>query len=173
MEYELKTERMESVKALSEINLKISEAQNTIFNLQEEETKYLTEREQKAIDRIKKAVADSKELFKEAKENHQAVKELSTGITEFSSKLLNLYQDFHITLEEFDLRNTAAEKYFNKQEQEIAEIRKEIKTEKIKINNDKKSLIKARKELENDQKKLASDRGTLQRAVERLKQGKI
>lgn len=49
----LEKKTMEAVKALSDLTLKISEQQNLLCKLQEEETEYLIEREKKAMERIK------------------------------------------------------------------------------------------------------------------------
>lgn len=162
-------QNMESIKALSDVNLKISDAKNTLFRLQEEETDYLILREKKAMERIQKVIDDSKEMIKEADENHGQIKELIIGVTQISENLTRLYSGFQDLSKEFEERNVLWEADIGKQQDDIAEARKEIKIEKVQIENDKKSIQQTKVKQENDQKKLDSDRGTVQRAIERLK----
>lgn len=173
MENIVSTEQMESIKALSDVNIKISEAQNLLFKLHEEETTYLVVREKKAMERIQKVVDDSQEMLKEANKNHGQIKELGIGASEFLGKILRVQDNFHGFIVELDERNVEWEKHIGKQQDDIAEVRKHLKVENNQIENDKKTLIQAQKQLLDDQKKLDSGRGTLTRAIERLKQGKI
>lgn len=173
VEHIVTTEQMESLKALTDINLKISEAKNSLFKLQEAETEYLQDREVRAMDRINQVVADSGELVKEADKNHGQIKELLTEVSAFAHNLIDIQENFNGILEEFDQRNIEWERKIGKQQDDIAEIRKLQKVEEVQIENDKKSLEQARKRLNDDQRKLDSDRGTLQRAIERLKNNKI
>lgn len=173
MENIVSKEHMESLKALSDVNIKISEAQNTLFKLQEEETEYLITREKKAMDRIQKVVDDSKEMVKEADKNHGQVKELGVNISEFAQKLLRIQDNFKSLLVEFEERNVEWEKVIGKQQDDLEEIRKQQKVQNIQLINDKRAIEMAKKKLTEDQKKIESDRGTIQRAIIRLKNNKI
>lgn len=168
MEHTISTQEMESVKALSDVNIKISEAQNLLFKLQEQETEYLVVREKKAMDRIQKVVEVSKAMVTEADQNHAQIKALLSGISEFVSKLLKARENFTGLLAEFEERNIEWEKDIGKQQDQIIKIHQQLKIEKIQIKNDKESLESARNKLADDQRKLDSDRGTLQRTITRL-----
>lgn len=167
------TEQMESMEALSKVNLEISEARNVLFKLQEEETAYLVARERKVMDRIQKTVDESHQLVKEADKNHGQIKLFAGEISNFAQNLLRIQKDFHETLEEFENRNIEWEKDIGRQQDGIANIRKSLKVESVQIENDKKSLKQGQKRLENDQKKLNSDRGTVERAINRLKENRV
>jgi|SRR6185369_14092070 len=166
-------QEMDSAKALVDINLKVSEATNLLFKLQEQETEYLVLREKKAMDRIQKVVDDSKEMVEEADQNHAQIKALLSGISEFVDKLLKFQENLTDLLRDFDERNVAWEQDIGRQQDEIASTRQRLKAEKVQIENDSKSLESARIKLTNDQRKLDSDRGTLERTIKRLKEGKI
>ena len=166
-------EQMDSLKALSEINLKISEAKNTLFALQEDETEYLVARERKAMDRIQKVVDESTELVKEADQNHAQIKQLFVEVSAFAEKLIKTQQDFRGLITEFEERNVDWERDIGRQQDELAEIRKQQKVMSIQIENERKSLEQAKKKLADDQRKLASDQGTLERAIKRLNEGRI
>lgn len=172
-EHIVRKEHMESLKALSDVNIKISEAQNELFKLQESETEYLVTREKKAMDRIQKVVDDSQELIKEADKNHGQIKELLTGVSQFAEKLIKAQIDFHDLLAEFEEQNVEWEKKIGKQQDDLAEINKQQKVVQVQIENDKKSLEVAKNKLQDDQRKLDSDRGTVERTIKRIKQGKI
>lgn len=173
MEIIVGKEQMESLKALAETNLKLSEAKNLLFKLQEEETAYLQAREKKALDRIKKTVEESRELVRVAEENHSEIKNLYIETSNFAENLVKLQEDFKLMLESFEERNISWEKDIGKQQDDIAQIKKEMKIEKLQIENDIKSLERSRQKLEEDQKKLKSDRGTIERAIKRLKENRI
>lgn len=168
MEHTISQQEMQSLKALSDLNIKISEAKNLLFKLQEEETEYLSIREKKAMDRIQKVVDDSKEMVKQADENHGEIKLLFNEVSGFADKLLKTQDIFHGLLSEFEESNVEWERDIGKQQDDLAEIHKMLNVEKVKIENDKQSLVIASKKLADDQRKLDSDRGTLQRNIERL-----
>jgi hypothetical protein len=173
MDNTITKQEMESLKALSDINLKVSEAKNLLFKLQEDETAYLVTREQKAMDRIQKVVEESQCLVLEADQNHAQIKALIVEVSAFVEHLLRIQANFQGLLAEFEERNVQWERDIGKQQDDIVEIRKAIKIETNQVENDRKNVELARKKLTEDQKKLDSDRGTLERAIKRLKENRI
>lgn len=173
MEHTVSKENMESLKALSDINLKVSEAKNLLFKLQEDETAYLVTREEKAMDRIQKVVEESHSLVQEADKNHAQIKALIVEVSAFVEHLLQIQENFQGLLAEFEERNIDWERDIGKQQDDIAEIRKGLKLEKVQIENDLKNINVARKKLAEDQKKLDSDRGLIDRTIKRLKENRI
>lgn len=170
---ELEKSKMESIKALADVNMKISEAQNLLFKLQEDETAYLVLRETKAVGQIKQVVEESQAMLKEADLNHGQIKELLTEVSQFVDKLLKIQENFHQLFAEFEERNVEWEKDISRQQEEIAEIRKNQKVQQVQIESEFKNIVAANKNLADGQKKLNSERGTLERAIQRLKQGRI
>ncbi len=173
MENIISTEQMESLKALADINLKISEAKNTLFKLQEEETEYLVLREQKAMDRIQKVVDESTELVKEADQNHAQIKELFIEVSQFAEKLLRTQESFQGLITEFEERNVEWEKRVGEQQDDITQIRNQFKAEKIEIENTKSSIAIAKKALAEEDRKIKDRWSEYDRAVNRLKEKRV
>ncbi len=170
---ELEQQKMESIRAIADANMKVSEAKNLLFKLQEDETEYLVLREKKAMDRIQKVVDESQEILKQADQNHGQIKELLIGASQLVQDLLKFQQGLQGLFTEFDERNVEWEQKIGKQQDDLAEIQKQQSIQKVQIENDNKSLEKGRLKLSQDQKKLDSDRGTVERAIKRLKENRI
>lgn len=166
-------QNMEGLKTLSEITLKISDAKNLLFKLQEDETEYLILREKRAMERIQKVIDDSGEMVKEADKNYEKIQELFNGISEFASNLVSIQEQFTSLFSAFNERNVLWEADMAKQQDEILDIRNKIKVDQIKIENDSKSIDIAKQKIKDDQRKLDSDRGTVERAIIRLKENRI
>jgi len=173
MEMELEKTKMESIKAIADANLKVSEARNLLFKLQEQETEYLVVREKKAMDRIQLVMDTSKEMVKEADQNHLKIKNLGVEISEFVNNLLEIQKNFQDLLTEFEERNVEWERDIGKQQDDLVEIRNQQKVTLVQIENDQQNIALARKRLEDDQRKLDSDRGVVERTIKRLKENKI
>lgn len=166
-------EKMQSLRALAEVNLKVSEALTTLSGLKKEETEYFETRENEALEKIREVLAESKDLLKECDENHAQIQEFSVEVTDFASKLTIMHQWLKDLVKDFNERNELWSKELEKQRSEIQEKRNQIKAEKQIIENDRKSLDMAKKVFAGEQKKLDSDRGTVERAIERLKNNRI
>lgn len=163
---EIDKQKMESLKALSDINLKVSEARNLLTELEEQETEYLVFREKKVMGRIKKTISDSQEMVKEADKNHGQIRELLESINGFCENIIKIQEQFSEVLEVFNKRNEVWEKNINLQQYSVAEIRKEIKLHSQVIENDKKSLNFTKKLLESQKAHIESQQATLTKSYE-------
>jgi len=161
MENVVGKETMESLKALADINLKVSEAKNLLFKLEEQETEYLIAREKKVMDRIKKVVDDSQEMVNEADKNYGQIKELLENISGFCNLLINTQEQFNTLIETFNQRNELWEKHIGEQQDGIEENRKLIKVHSQIIENDKKSISISKESLENQKRHLESQQASL------------
>jgi Asp-tRNA(Asn)/Glu-tRNA(Gln) amidotransferase C subunit len=166
---EIDKEKMESLKALADINLKVSEARNLLTQLEEEETEYLVKRETKVMDRIKKTVADSQAMVKEADDNYSQIGELLQEITSFCSNIVKIQEQFNEILEVFNERNELWEKNIGEQQDNISEVRKQIKMHTVIIENDKKSLSSTKKLLESQRIHIESQQAALLKSYQEEK----
>lgn len=173
MENFVTTEQMESLKALSDVNIKVSEAQNLLEKLQKEEADYLISREKKAIEKIEAVVVQSQDLVKQADKNYSEIEKLRAQTTDLVAKLLKFQEDFTQAKDEFDSRNKAWEEDFDRKQLELVENLRKLNLQAIQIENDKKSLTLAQKQLANDQHRLETDRGEVERSIIRLKENRI
>ena len=172
-EHELSKEHMDSMKALANTNMKIGEAKSTLLKLEEQETSYLEEREKKVLVRIDKILEDSKGLLAEAQANYSEIRELNTTVSSFSDFLLKAYDSFVGMLKDFREKNELWDSKVTAIEEGFAQIRQDISNDKIRINNDQEALERAKGVLRDEQRKIVSDRGELERAITRLKEGRI
>lgn len=173
METIVEKQKMESLKALADTNMSISEAKGILFKLQETETEYLVEREKKAVARIQKSLEESDSLIKETYANYEEIKNLSNTVSLFSNFLSESYTKFQEMVSFFSEQSNLWEKDMQRQERQISEIKEKMKAERIIIQNDKESIERRQKQLKDDQRRIEDQRQTLARSIERLKQNRI
>lgn len=161
-EQKVTTEQMTALKALTDTNMKISEAKGVLYKLQETETEYLIEREKKALSRIHQTIEDSRHLLDESKRNYEEIQELYRTAGTFLETVNKTYDSFQEIVKDFSERNQAWETNIGRQQDEIADQRKEIKADQVRIKNDQKSLESKGKLLENTRIHLESRQGTLE-----------
>lgn len=161
MEKILEKENMESAKALAQANVKISEAKNILFKLQEEETEYLEQREVKALGKIQKALDDSKDLVKQIKENNKEVHEFCSIISEYAMSLSEAHDKFQNMIELFHTKNELWDKNIKKQQSDLAGIRKIVEKDKEDIENQKQDIKKREKRLSEQLELIESRQKTL------------
>lgn len=159
---------MDSIKALADTNLKISEAKNLLFKIQEEESNYLIERENKAIIKIQETLDSSRDLIKETKENYQEVHDLAHSASQFAGELIAFYEKLQDIKENFDKKSEIWEESVKKQNEEMSEIRKSIDIDKLIIENDKKSIEDAKIHIKSEYKRIESRNSQIKSALEVL-----
>ncbi len=173
METILDKEKMESVRALAETNIKISEARNTLSSLKSIENSYLADREAKALKIIAKVIDDSSSILKEAYANHEEIKSLSKTVSEFSSFLAEAHDKFRLLVTEFDQKNAVWNEVMRQKEEETTRIKQEIASDRVRIKNDQDSIRRREEILRQEKRKIDDERGTIERAIKRLREGKI
>ncbi len=159
---------MDSIKALADTNLKISEAKNLLFKLKEEESDYLIERENKAIIKIQETLDSSRDLIKETKGNYQEVQDLVHSASQFAGELIAFYKKLQDIKENFDKKSEIWEENVKKQNEEMSEIRKSIDVDKLIIENDKKSIEDAKIHIKSEYKRIESRNSQIKSALEVL-----
>lgn len=152
---------MESMKVLADTSMKISEAKGVIFKLQETETEYLVEREEKAMTRINKLFSDSKDLLDKTKNNHEEIRKYAATVSEFHEFLNKTFDTFQSLLSNFNERNDLWERNIRKKEEEMASMKEEIKAEQKLIEIDKKDIEEKRKSIKQAQEQIESRQTTL------------
>lgn len=161
------------MKEMAEANIQISEAKNTLFKVQEEETEYLVAREEKALVKIQKVLEDSTELLTQTYENYEEIHSFLRTVSEYAKFIKDTHQNFQQMLAEFHERNAEWDKEAELEHEKAKTLKREIKIDKIQIENDRKSIERGKKLLAEERIKIEDERSTLKRAVERLKDNKI
>lgn len=164
---------MDALKALSDINLKVSEVRNALSELQEAETEYLVAREKKAMQRIAKVLEESEALVDQASENYQEVRDLAHAMSEAAAFFVETEKVFQGLLTDFNERSQEWDATVLQQEEQLANARKTIETDRIIIKNDRESIEQTKANLLEDKRRVEDGRETVQRAINRLKEGRI
>ena len=157
MEHILAKQQMDAAKALADTSVKISDMKNILFKLQEEETLYLIEREQKALAKINHAVEQSNDLIEQIRSNHSEVHQFCGKINEYVQFLQEAHGKYQELLETFKARNELWEENVKRQDQEFSEIKRIIKEDQINLDNQKKDIQEKFKKLD-EQKALIKSR---------------
>lgn len=173
IEHEFEQEKMNSIKALADTNVKIGEARGVLEALKKEESVYLEEREKKAVEVVDKVLADSKEVLGEVKENYQEVKDLLNSASSFADFLKEAYGSFTGLVEKFSEKSAAWEEEVARQQKEFAGIRQQISNDQVRLKNDREAIEKKEASLLVEKRKIDDQRATLERAINRLKEGRI
>lgn len=173
MEHKLSGEEMNAVKALADTNMKISEAQDTLFKLKASEEAYIEEREKKTLAGIQKLIDDSSALVDEARENYTKVQAFSGEVSNFVNSLFILSEQFTKLIDSFDKRNAEWEVNVARKDKEIADARKNIEIDKAKIETDRKRIKEQGAQILEQRIKLEDERGTIERMIIRFKEGRI
>lgn len=161
------------MKALASTNMKVSEVQANLLKLQATEAEYLKQREEKAQARISALLERSHEIISRIGKNYSDVKDFSNSLSTFAGFLLEAQSSFELLQESFEEKTKTWDETIKAQEKKTKEVEKALLVESARIETEKKTIEQAKKKIEEDKRKIADDRGTLERAINRLKEGKI
>lgn len=162
------TEHMKALKALSDIQLKISDARTSLTKLQEDETSYLILREQKAVEKIVAVLEESKGLINESNKNYKGVLELHALVSEFAKNVEKAHISFEMVFEDFKNKSEQKETEIDAKMAEIAEMHKVIKVARVNIEGDKKAIEEEYKVFEQKMVVLKDREGVVDRETRRL-----
>lgn len=173
LEHVLEKESMDAVKALAKTNVEISNAKAALEGIKKLETEYLSEREEKVIERVEKVLEESAEILAQATQNYNEVHDLCNLASSFATFLIELQDKLLVLDDSFNVKATLWEKDIKSQEEAILELKKNLKADSTRIENDKKSLIQREKSVRTAEKKVADQWKEIDRAIKRLKEGRI
>jgi len=165
---ELTKEKMDIMKELAATTLKISETQNIIFKLKEEENDYLTIREKAAMERVQMVLDESKELLNNTHENYEEIHNICKSITNISNFVSETYDKITGLLADINERSDKWDKEVARQHKEFEEIRRGIAIDKTIIANDKKTIEKANEEIEKEKAHIESRQAQIKVALQLL-----
>ena len=169
----LKKEEFETVKALSEMSLKISEARQTLTELKNTETEYITERENKVVAQIQIIFDKSDSLVKQINKNHKDVNQLCLVVSEYKEFVKDGYNKFTELLNDFNERSTEWDLMVKDKYEEFSRLENEVKQSKESIKRDFDLIEKQKEEIRKEKIKLEDKQQIIKRTVERLKNKQI
>lgn len=172
-EHEVTKQHMDALKALSDTNLKVSEARNTLTKLQETETEYLVSREKKAVEKVQKVLELSHNLVEETNKNYEYLESLARTIHDGGKFLSEAQEKFHALIEAKDEHYKLWERDIKNQEETIASLMKGLKIKETEIESGKKQIELGNRKVQEEVIRMKDERGTLDRAIIRLKDKRI
>lgn len=170
---EIEAKKMEALKALASVNLDVSKAKEAFQEFKKIETQYISERENKVLDRINVVINENQSILAETLKNYKFIEDLSKEAKECMKFLNEAYAEFEHLVETFEDKTKAWEINVSNIEKQHETIKNQIKLERTQIKNDQQTIERAKVLLKNDQRKLKDERETLERAIKRLKNNKI
>jgi chromosome segregation ATPase len=169
----LKKEEFETIKALSEMSLKISEARQTLTELKNTETKYIAERENKVVAQIQTIFDKSDSLVKQINKNHKDVNQLYLIVSEYKEFIEVGYNKFTELLNDFNERSTEWDLTVKDKYEEFSRLEDNVKQSKESIKRDFELIEKQKEEIRKEKIKLEDKQQIIKRTVERLKNKQI
>jgi hypothetical protein len=167
------SEKMKSLKALADANIAVSTVKGTLAKLKTDQHEYLKEREVKAIKQVQAVLDESQTVLKDAFANYVAVNELGREVSELSTFITEAYTDFLELKGLFDEMTSEWEASVESTKKELEETKKQILIDRAHIEKDKEEVAKSWKLVATARRKNKDERETLERAIIRLKEGKI
>lgn len=164
MEQTITKEQMDMMKILAETNLKISDARNALFGLEEKETQYLVEREEKAVKRIAKALKASQDLVDKTGDNYAKISEFCARLCEYADFLNASQAKFQGLVELFNQRNALWEENMKIQEEDIARQKNLIKQDLKMIENKENGILESEKRLKGEAARIESRQAALEQS---------
>jgi len=160
--------KMDTLKEIADTNMKISEAKNTLFRLQEDETVYLEDREKKAIEKISLILEESKGILEQTQTNYEEVHKICQMVSSFTEFLTEGHKKFQDLLAEFSLRSNEWDKEVLRQKQEFESMARALKVQQTQIENDKKTIAQIFKRIEEENEHIESQRASIRSALKIL-----
>lgn len=164
----LETEKFNALKELSEITMQISEARNSLSELESIKTQYLVDREKEVQDSINKILSESSDILDEVKKNFSESTNLLNTVTSYSEFLHKGQLQFKKTVDDFSIMQDKWNESINIQLTEIGEIKKSIKEDKEKIKRANKDIEHRKKLLEKEQALITSRQAQIKSALQVL-----
>lgn len=168
VEKRISKQQMDSVKALADTNIHISEAKNILFNLKKEETEYILSREKKVIERIDELYQESKSVIDDIQNNYEGAKIILQLVTQNTDFLKESQEKFQEVLISFTKRYDQWEKETSEQEKRFVSLKKGLEQDRVQIENDKAGIERTRLIMAQERRKIEDDRATLERAFTRI-----
>jgi len=169
----INSEKMEALESLAKTNVAVSDARTILTKLKEEESAFLNKREEKALAQVKKIHNESEEVLREAFSNYEEIKKFGSSVADVLAFLLEAQNDFQALQTKFEEYTNVWKKNIDDAEKQLNNIKKQLKTDQTQLKNDQTALEKAQLRITEDKIKLVDERETLDRAITRLKEGKI
>jgi len=172
-EIETTKKHMEALQALSGVNIKISEARETLAKLEKDKDAFLEARALDEVARLTQVLADSKQLIDSIDANYGEITELATIVKETAASLVSIHDGFAAYVRSFEKYQQERNAQLDARAGEVREMAQAVKVDRAKLKNEMISLEGVKKNINERETKLKDGWDELNRAIERLKKGNI
>lgn len=169
MEHILEAEKFKLVQELVAIQDNITNARNGLTAIQKQTNDYIIAREEEARGRVNKVLEASKDALEETRKNHeelsayrQELKQFADSISQATILLTDISGSFRKDLD-------VAEAMMASRYDEMQEILKNARIERVAIEEDRKQLKRESYRIQEETRLLADRRGVLERGFAELK----
>lgn len=172
-EIETTKQHMEALQALSHVTIQISEARETLANLEKNKEKFLEARAGDEVARINQVLADSKKLIDEIDANYGEITELATIVKETAASLVSVYDSFNQYVGWWEQYRAERERAIDERQKQVESLARQVGIDRTKLSNEQASMEQVKESLRNKEKQLNDDREQLERNIKQFKERKI
>ncbi len=170
---ELDAEKFKTVEELAALGVKVAGAGALLIKLKSETEEYLKEREAMADDRVKAVLEAAKGLLKEAEGYQATFKSYGQGTEEIRAKVAEMLTSLSALREDTDVFIELFDQHVSERTRELKEGEERLRIAQDAVKKDEEYIAVQKELITRDHAKIADGRATLERAIQRLKKGKI
>jgi uncharacterized phage infection (PIP) family protein YhgE len=161
---QLDQEKFNTLKELTEIHASISSGKVELIKLKSTTDEYMKLREVEAEERVIKVLKESRTALEETSQNHQELSAYGTELQAYANELKSISLDITDLFKDFNKRMKDAEVSLDTNHKQVTEVLKNIKVERVQVQEDRKMLERERKETYDGTRLLKDRRDALERA---------
>lgn len=165
---ELEAEKNKSFKALSEIQMALSDGRVAFEKMKEEQEKYFTLRENEAVERIRAVFDTMKEVFIEINTNADDLNRFKSDLIDFFNKVTDLSKEARAASGNFQAIILNGNEIFDKKVEEISLLKHDLVEERKEIAKDRNLLKEETQKLEEERRAVMDKRNAFERAWKEL-----
>jgi len=169
----LEQEKFDTVRELSQLGVAIAEGRAVLEKLKSETTTYVTEREEKAIQKVKEILEESRDALAEVDKNHETLTSYLTDARAYVRSITGLYDTFAQLVLTFEKSTDALEDQLDRKRAEIAKVQLEIRRQFSHLAGERAALKSDKIKREEEWRKIHDRAATLERGIKRLKENRI
>lgn len=170
---EIEQKKMEAIKTLSDLSMKISKAQESLIKIEGEKDSYFAVREKELAEKLSTLLQDSQGILNQTYSNYEEIQAFCSKVEGFALVVSKLLEDLTQAQDLFEEREEEFKNVLKIEEERISAIKNELKIKEIHLENEKVGLIHREKELTKQETKAKDLLEELKRGITRLKEGRI
>lgn len=168
-EVTLEQRKMETLRELSQAEMKVNEAKATLQELKERKNAFLQERENETLLKIKETWKESSEIVSKIGQNYEQVHTFFITIKEIVKFLEEAQENFGLLVADFNEHSKLWNEEAEKERQRLVELREKVDYDALVVSEGKKTLERQRQNNEKELGRIASRQKQIKAALEEIK----